>query len=109
MHSKLEEFYNEQNQYPNTFTAATFPGIDAESLKDPKGQSVTINAAVADQAAAQAVAAPTTTSASNYLYIPYNCTGTTSTDCAGYVLKSFVEKPGGTTTNPYVKLGLNNN
>lgn len=104
IHSKLEEYYNENNAYPQTFTAATFPGVDAESLNDPDGNGVVINAAVADATAANAVADPDTTD--EYLYIawPTGCT----TDCTGYLLKTFIEKPSGTTTNPYEKLGLNN-
>lgn len=110
IHSKLEEYYNENGAYPQTFAASDLPGIDAESLKDPKGQSVTINAAVADQTAAQAVAAPTASSASQYLYVSYptGCTNAAK-NCTGYVLKSYIEKPSSTTPNPYVKLGLNNN
>lgn len=107
LHSKLEEYYNENNGYPNTFTAATFPGIDGESLKDPKGQSVTINAVVADETAADAVAAPVATSASQYLYVPFGATGCTTT-CTGYVLKTYIEKPTSTTLNPTRKEGLNN-
>ena len=106
VHSKLEEYYNENNYYPNTFTAATFPGIDAESLKDPKGNTITINAAVADATAANAV--NTQSGTNNYLYIPYNCTGAGNTQCSGYVLKTWIEKPSSTTPNPTVKLGLNN-
>lgn len=109
MHSKLEEFYNENEGYPDTFTAATFPGIDAGSLTDPRGNNtVTMNAAVADKAAADAVAAPTndTASSSSYLYVPYTCAGT-PVRCVGYVLKSFIEKPSATTPNPYVKNSLN--
>lgn len=108
VHSKLEEYYNENSAYPSTFTAATFPGIDGDSLKDPTGgNSITINAAVADAAAANAVAAPTsdTTTTSSYLYVPYGCTGTS---CTGYILKTFIEKPTGATPNPTIKLGLNN-
>lgn len=105
IHSKLEEYYNENNFYPGTFTASTFPGIDGESLKDPKGQTVTINAAVADATAANAVANPG--SGNNYLYVPYACTGTPA-ECEGYVLKTYVEKPSITTPNPTTKLGLNN-
>lgn len=104
VHSKLEEYYNENNAYPQTFTAATFPGIDAASLSDPDGATITINAAVADETAAQAVADPDT--ADEYLYIawPTGCTN----NCTGYLLKTFIERPGGSTTNPYEKLGLNN-
>lgn len=107
IHTKLEEYYNDNNGYPNTFTAATFPGIDGDSLKDPKGQSVTINAAVADETAADAVTAPTAASASQYLYVPFGASGCT-TACSGYVLKTYIEKPTSTTPDPYRKVGLNN-
>ncbi len=105
--SKLEEYHNDNGGYPNTFTAATLPGIDPEALKDPLGNSITINAPVSDQVAAVAVAAPTATGAS-YKYIPYP-TGCLATTCTGYVLKSYIEKPTATTLNPYVKKGINNN
>lgn len=39
VHTKLEEYYNENSAYPSTFTAATFPGIDAGSLIDSDGNS----------------------------------------------------------------------
>ena len=107
VHSKLEEYYNENNGYPNTFTQTTFPGIDGESLKDPKGQSITINAIVADAAAAAAVAAPIVSSASQYMYVPFGA-ATCTNNCVGYILKTFIEKPSTTTPNPYTKLGLNN-
>lgn len=108
IHGKLEEFYNENNYYPNTFTAATFAGIDEGSLTDPiGGNTITINAAVADATAADAVAAPTsdTATTSSYIYIPYP-TGCTN-NCTGYRLKAFIEKPSSTTPNPYVKKSLN--
>ena len=105
IHSKLEEYYNENNAYPQTFTAATFPGIDAESLKDPDGNSVVINAAVADETAADAVAAPGNTGGEyKYIAFPTGCTN----NCTGYVIKTFVEKPSSVTPNPYRKEGLNN-
>ncbi len=103
---KLEEYYNENSGYPNTFTATTFPGIDGESLKDPKGQSITINAIVADEATATAVSAPTASSASQYLYIPYGSSSCTN-NCTGFVLKSYIEKPTPTITDPYVRKSAN--
>lgn len=108
IHSKLEEFYNENNYYPSTFTAATFPGIDDASLLDPIGSdSVNLNAAVADATAADAVAAPAsdTSGGKSYLYVPYP-TGCTN-NCTGYRLKTFIEKPSSTTPNPFVKKSLN--
>ncbi len=109
LHSKLEEYYNDNSHYPSTFTADTFPGMDAGAMTDPTGgDSISINAAVADEDAANAVAAPAsdTDGGASYLYVPYGCDGTS---CTGYVLKTYIERPSGTTTNPYVKLGLNNN
>jgi type IV pilus assembly protein PilA len=105
VHSKLEEYYNENGGYPQTFTAATFPGIDAQSLIDPKGVTVTINTAAADAAAAGTATAPTSTANYAYTAYPTNCTN----NCTGYVLKTYVEKPSATTPNPFIKLGLNNN
>jgi len=38
VHSKLEEFYNEANGYPASATStANFPGIDVNSVNDPRG------------------------------------------------------------------------
>lgn len=109
IHSKLEEFYNENNYYPNTFTAATFPGIDDGSLTDPIGNdSINIVAPVADQAAALNAStdpAQDAVGTKSYAYIPYP-TGCTN-NCTGYVLKASIEKPSSTTLNPYVKKSLN--
>lgn len=109
IHTKLEEYYNDNNGYPNTFTAATFPGIDGESLNDPRGEAIEINAVVADEAAALAVTNPGagSTGVGQYLYVPFGTVGCT-TSCTGYVLKTYVERPSNTTPNPYVKQGLNN-
>jgi prepilin-type N-terminal cleavage/methylation domain-containing protein len=104
IHSKLEEYYNDNNAYPQTFTQATLSGIDAQSLVDPDGASVTINAAVADEAAADALADPDTTDEYLYAAFPTGCTNA----CTGYVLVSFIERPTTTTPNPYRKEGLNN-
>lgn len=109
IHSKLEEFYNENNYYPNTFTAATFPGIDDGSLKDPIGSDdVDQKTPVADQAAALAGTtdpAQDAVGVKSYAYIPYP-TGCTN-NCTGYVLKAAIEKPSTTTPNPYIKKSLN--
>lgn len=108
IHSKLEEYYNDNGAYPSTFTQATFPGIDAGALLDAEGATVVINASVADETAADAVANPDTTQ--EYLYVPYptGCVTTPAPTCTGYVLKTFIERPTGTTPNPYRKEGLNN-
>ncbi len=106
LQAKLEEYYGTNNGYPNTFTATTFPGMDPNTIVDPKGASITINSVVADKSAADAVAAPTAASTSNYLYVPYGTTGCTTT-CTGYEIKTYIEKPTTQTPNPYVKYSLN--
>ena len=108
LHSKLEEFYNENNYYPSTFVVSTFPGLDQESLSDPVGRNlITIHKPVADMMAADALAAPSvdTTATASYVYVPYP-TGC-SNNCTGYILKSYIELPTSTTPNPYVKRSLN--
>jgi prepilin-type N-terminal cleavage/methylation domain-containing protein len=104
LHSQLEVYFNDNGAYPQTFTAATFPGMDAQALVDPDGNSIVINAAVANEAAANAVAAPTTNNEYQYIAWPTGCTN----NCTGYILRTFIERPGGNVTNPYVKRGLNN-
>lgn len=102
IHSKLEEYYNENGGYPNAMAASNFPGIDAESLNDPDGDAIAVtekaNTGAADPAA------PTNDAEYQYIVWPTGCTN----NCTGYKLKTFIERPGGTTTNPYEKLGLNN-
>lgn len=102
IHSQLEVYFNENGAYPQTFTAATFPGMDPESLVDPRGQSIVINAAVANEGAAGA----NPTAANNYLYTawPTGCTN----DCTGYLLKTYIERESETTPNPTERRGLNN-
>lgn len=108
VYSRLEAYYNTQNSYPSTFTAKDL-GAEEDDLKDPRGKMITIHAPVEGALAAQQVASPSATSASNYLYVPYpaGCT-TKANNCQGYILKSYIEKPTTTTPNPYVKVGLNN-
>lgn len=105
IHSKLEEYYNEQGGYPGTVGQANattiFPGIDVESVVDPDGDEIE-DSIVANEAAATAAPSNDT----EYLYIawPTGCTD----DCTGYLLKSFIERDTDSVTNPYVKPGLNN-
>lgn len=103
MHTKLEEFYNEKNHYPQTFTAADFPGVDAESLNDPNGTTVSLAAPVAN-AGALSDASPGSDGA-NYVYTPFDCA---DSECSGYQVKTYIERPNDTTSDPYIKLGLNN-
>jgi prepilin-type N-terminal cleavage/methylation domain-containing protein len=108
IHSKLEEYHNDNGGYPQTFDATTFPGIDEQSLVDPRGNNVNILAAAADATAAETAATggvnATTT---NYAYAAYP-TGCV-TNCTGYILATYIERPSTTTPDPTIKKGLNNN
>lgn len=105
VHSKLEEYHNENGAYPQTFTASTFPGIEERSLIDPNGNSIVIGAAAEEGSIAASSISPDANNNYSYVAYPTGCTD----DCTGYVLKSFIENPTSSTPNPYVKLGLNNN
>lgn len=110
VHSKLEEFYNDTNYYPETINTASpttqFPGIDAESVKDPRGTLLANQTAVAAAANLNSTSPGTGSSAANYHYTPYGCS---AGQCTGYQLKTGIERSSATTPNPYIKLGLNNN
>jgi type II secretory pathway pseudopilin PulG len=108
--NKLETYYNEKNAYPASFNAQDLYNIDSNALKDPNNHAIIIHAPVVDSTAAQAIAKPTSTSKSSYLYIPYpdGCTNAAN-NCTGFVLKTYIEKPTSTTPNPYTKVGINNN
>lgn len=102
IHGKLEEFYNENSHYPDTFTATDFPGIDGEALNDPAGTVI----AKATVAAAANLTTTSPGASGQYEYTAYGCT---NGECTGYQLKTYIERPGGSLTDPYIKLGLNNN
>lgn len=104
---KLEEYYNENSGYPSQVSVSNLPGMDAETIKDPKGVEIANNSAVASEAAALAVANPTVSGA-QYKYIPFDDDSSCTNDCKGYVLKSFIERPTDTVTNPLIKKGGNN-
>lgn len=107
LHTRLEEYYTDKGGYPNTISAALFPGLDPEAMIDPNGDPIEIRTPVASQADAKASPNPTGTP-NDYSYIPYpaSCGETT---CRGYFLKSYTEKPTAPITNPYIRSGLNNN
>lgn len=110
LHSKLEEFYNENNYYPETINtgslATQFPGVDPESAKDPRGTLLANQTAVAAAANLNGTSPGSGGGAANYHYTPYGCT---TGQCTGYQLKTGIERSSATTPDPYVKLGLNNN
>ncbi len=107
--TKLEEYYNENGSYPAAVNTTDIKGLDAGALKDPRGNALSNTGPSADAAAATTAAAVDATT-HNYAYSAYPATCTTAAnDCTGFVLKSYIEKPNTTTTNPLVKTGLNNN
>lgn len=110
LHGKLEEFYNENNHYPEdldinndgNLTSADFPGIDEGSFKDPQGSQNIAASAQTNETAANGVNAPDDTStAAGYVYVPYDCT---TGQCTKYQLKANLEKG---TPDQYVKKSLN--
>ena len=116
LHTKLEEFYNEANGYPASALAdPNFPGMDAQANTDPRGGTLS-DTIVADATAMNAAAAPTSGAGNEFKYVVYptGCTMTLSGSvyggvaCTGYRLMSFIERPTTTTTNPFIKLGLQN-
>lgn len=101
MHAKLEEFYNNNGYYPQSFTASTLVGIDPEALYDPNDGTITMSSPVGTVAAAGQVSMPLD---SDYWYVPVACGGN---ECQQYVLYSYLESPNGTTPSPYSKTSLN--
>jgi prepilin-type N-terminal cleavage/methylation domain-containing protein len=104
--SKLEQYYSDNGGYPHTLSTSLLAVLDPSALVDPGGVSIAIVSPAADQAAARAVASPT--SSANYKYIPYP-TGCSTITCTGYVLKTYIEQPTAVIPNPYAVYGLNNN
>lgn len=106
LHSKLEEYFNENNGYPATFSTtddSTFPGIDTAYLTDPLGKKVNIVAPVADKKAADLIAPPLA-DGPLVQYIPYACKGSL---CDKYILRGFVINTDTYGTNPFTKYSLN--
>jgi len=109
IHAKLEEFYNENGNYPATFDATTLPGIDTGSLSDPDENTIARSAVTATTKPATSYTAtkPVAPSPEQYTYAGYSCSGTTATDtCAKYVMYGWLEKVTGTYA-PYEKNSLN--
>lgn len=103
IYAKLEEYYNDNNSYPSEITASLLPGIDSEALIDPNKKNIVSAKSATSESAALAVKGATSTE--NYLYVPFGCVGSA---CKGYILKTYIEVPTSSSTNPYTKKGLNN-
>jgi hypothetical protein len=101
LHSKLEEYYNENNSYPKNISLGIFPGIDSAALQDVSGGAIK----VADGTAKTRSEASATQVSGVYEYIPYSCVGN---NCAGYILRVDIENTNGNYSDPYVKNGLMN-
>ena len=97
IHAKLEEFFNEENSYPISFTQADLAGIDAGALTDTDDITIEPTNATASTKPADPYTATKPdedAGESQYTYAAYECTGATATDdCAKYVLYSWVERP----------------
>jgi prepilin-type N-terminal cleavage/methylation domain-containing protein len=126
LHSKLEEFYNEANGYPAPtgtplrLATSNFPGVDPNSVKDPRGGDMA-GVLVADAAAMASEAVPVTGTGNEFKYVTYPATCTMAyassayggVACSGYRLMTFVERPTAAITGTgapayYIKLGLQN-
>ena len=103
MHSKLEEYYNENIGYPTTMNVANFPGLDAQTLNDNNGQAIVVYTNSATETEASSTAMPN--DSKEFQYIGYACD---PTSCQGYVLRTYIEKPTTLHPNPYTKTGLMN-
>lgn len=106
IHSSLEQYYSDNGGYPATIDETTLPQVNKTALKGPDGQLL-VNKQASDQAAAFSGADPNESS-SSYFYFSYPV-GCTSGLCTGYILKSFIEEPNKSLSNPYARTGLHNN
>lgn len=102
LYAKLEEYYMENNAYPEELSASLFPGIDESVLSTPDDKLIEVisvtNSTEADNYEMPTKSAP-------YQYLPYGCS---STGCKGYVLRAYISAPTTLRPNPYVKYGLMN-
>ncbi len=106
LHSKLEEYFNENNGYPATFSTtddSTFPGIDTGWFTDSLGKKVNLVAPVADKKAADLIAPPLA-DGPLLQYIPYACKGSL---CDKYILRGYIINTDTYGSNPYTKFSLN--
>ena len=101
LYQKLEEYYNENNGYPDgSLSAATFPGVDEGALTDEDGATITTN--INTGAAPGSITIPGNTN--EYVYNGYNCAATpTGSSCTEYTLATFLEQDAA----GYTKVSLN--
>ena len=105
VHSKLEEYYNNNGGYPDgTLTSALLGGIDAAALTDSGGTAIAYTGGFITSATAPAL---TVTNAVQFNYAAYSCTtagaqSTVGATCAKYILGTYQEK-----ASTYTKNSLN--
>ena len=95
IHGKLEEYYNNNNGYPDGNLSTTLlAGIDTDALKDSDGTDIGYNGGFITSTTAPN---PTVGNTGEYAYAAYGCTTagaqtTVGATCTKYVLKTFLEK-----------------
>lgn len=106
VHTKLEEFYNENGSYPGATgpTATALDGLDAEALVDPDGTSMAVSTTDSATKPATAYTADKPTGA-QYTYAGYECE-TDDSSCDKYVIYGWLEV-GDDPYEPYEKNSLN--
>ena len=107
IHGKLEEYYNNNNGYPDGNLSTTLlAGIDADALKDADNADIGYTGGFITSTTAPN---PTVANTGEYVYAAYGCTTagaqtTVGATCTKYVLKTFLEKD---ATGSFTKNSLN--
>ncbi len=107
IHGKLEEYYNNNNGYPDgNLTTTLLAGIDAEALRDADSTAIGYTGGFIVSTTAPASAVANTV---EYGYQAYGCTTagaqvTVGATCTKYVLRTYLEKD---ATNLFTKNSLN--
>lgn len=106
IHGKLEEFYNNNNGYPDgNLDTTVLAGADVDALKDADGNAIGYSGGFIVSTTAPT---PTVSNSAEYAYSAYGCTtagaqSPVGATCTKYVLTTYIEKPVGT----FVKNSLN--
>jgi prepilin-type N-terminal cleavage/methylation domain-containing protein len=95
IHGKLEEYYNNNNGYPDgVLTTTVLAGMDVDALKDADGTAIGYANGFSTAATAPAVSVSNT---AEYQYAAYGCAtagaqSTVAATCTKYTLSTFLEK-----------------
>lgn len=107
IHSKLEEYYNNNGGYPDgVLTTTVLAGIDSQALVDASGGAIAYSWATTATTPNPTVAKG---SGTEFAYAGYSCTNaaaqaTVGATCQKYLLRTYLEKD---PTNKYDKNSLN--